>query len=500
MPAFNSWTGVDSPTLDARYLSVADVVDGFVDVTDPTVAALVADANSDTTAALDTRYAAFSVASFGAVGDGTTDDTAAIQDAIDAAIAAGGGHVVFPAGVFRVASQLTIDCANEVVVDVTARGATINFEGSGIGLLIYDSSVVASPSTTEYNRGAHIYGGIWQGTTSGALGNTSIDVLVRVQDIVSTTFVGVFMRGATKAAGTCLQVYNKNLWTEQTTLVGCKFADSSRAIDFAPASVTGNLTGGTESFARTRAVACTFSGGVSGGHLINLSGDVYGSSFTDCGGNINPGASVYYLNGGHLGTTITNQDFEGGNASSYIFEVGPDIGANYPRISNVRVDTSSSMSLTADDPISDAHNFERGIRFGVDAAENGQISLPNGSAATDGIFARNAAGNADVHILRVDGSNTILMSTDGWPIELRGALGLGNDRPVYARNAANSGNVEVMRLDTSDRINIGTFGASTMIGGPIGFYGTAPVAQQTGVAVSAAGIHAALVALGLITA
>lgn len=34
----------------------------------------------------------------------------------------------------------------------------------------------------------------------------------------------------------------------------------------------------------------------------------------------------------------------------------------------------------------------------------------------------------------------------------------------------------------------------------LGFYGTGPVAQQTGVAVSAAGIHAALVNLGLITA
>jgi hypothetical protein len=28
MPAFNSWTGVNSPTLDARYVKVADVVDG----------------------------------------------------------------------------------------------------------------------------------------------------------------------------------------------------------------------------------------------------------------------------------------------------------------------------------------------------------------------------------------------------------------------------------------------------------------------------------------
>jgi len=37
-------------------------------------------------------------------------------------------------------------------------------------------------------------------------------------------------------------------------------------------------------------------------------------------------------------------------------------------------------------------------------------------------------------------------------------------------------------------------------GSTVGFYGTAPVARQTGVAVDAAGIHAALVALGLITA
>ena len=37
-------------------------------------------------------------------------------------------------------------------------------------------------------------------------------------------------------------------------------------------------------------------------------------------------------------------------------------------------------------------------------------------------------------------------------------------------------------------------------GGRVGFYGTTPIALQTGVAVSAAGIHAALVNLGLITA
>ena len=36
--------------------------------------------------------------------------------------------------------------------------------------------------------------------------------------------------------------------------------------------------------------------------------------------------------------------------------------------------------------------------------------------------------------------------------------------------------------------------------GNVGFYGTTPIAKQTGVAIDAAGIHAALVALGLIAA
>jgi len=52
-----------------------------------------------------------------------------------------------------------------------------------------------------------------------------------------------------------------------------------------------------------------------------------------------------------------------------------------------------------------------------------------------------------------------------------------------------------VQLGVSTGTKIGT--ATTQ---KIGFYNKAPVAQQTGVAVSAAGVHAALVNLGLITA
>ena len=50
--------------------------------------------------------AIFDVTDFGALGDGSTDDTSSIQDAIDAAEAAGGGVVYFPAGVYVVNGAL----------------------------------------------------------------------------------------------------------------------------------------------------------------------------------------------------------------------------------------------------------------------------------------------------------------------------------------------------------------------------------------------------------
>jgi hypothetical protein len=46
------------------------------------------------------------VRTFGATGTGSSDDTAAIQSAIDASDAAGGGRVIFPAGVYQITRSL----------------------------------------------------------------------------------------------------------------------------------------------------------------------------------------------------------------------------------------------------------------------------------------------------------------------------------------------------------------------------------------------------------
>ncbi|MCU0988047.1 MAG: hypothetical protein MUE63_00265 [Xanthomonadales bacterium] len=48
----------------------------------------------------------YNVRTYGATGDGTTDDTTAVQAAIDAAAAAGGGVVFFPKGVYKIGGSL----------------------------------------------------------------------------------------------------------------------------------------------------------------------------------------------------------------------------------------------------------------------------------------------------------------------------------------------------------------------------------------------------------
>lgn len=57
-----------------------------------------------------------SVKDFGAVGDGVTDDTAAIQATINAAIAVGGAQVYFPAGTFKVTDTITVLNANSLML------------------------------------------------------------------------------------------------------------------------------------------------------------------------------------------------------------------------------------------------------------------------------------------------------------------------------------------------------------------------------------------------
>ena len=94
-----------------------------------------------TPAAADTPSDWFDVKEHGAAGDGSTDDTAAVQAAIDAAATAGGGTVYFPGGKYLVKPSgstpaLSVTANNIRLVGANSKAAMLVKGGNGILLRI----------------------------------------------------------------------------------------------------------------------------------------------------------------------------------------------------------------------------------------------------------------------------------------------------------------------------------------------------------------------------
>ena len=80
-----------------------------------------------------------SVKDFGAVGDGVTDDTAAIQAAID--YCGSSGTVYLPAGSYKIMDELSVPA-----------GASISFKGAGRGSTFINSGLTSPDSTKSMIR------------------------------------------------------------------------------------------------------------------------------------------------------------------------------------------------------------------------------------------------------------------------------------------------------------------------------------------------------------
>jgi len=115
----------------------------------------------------------YNVKDYGAVGNGTTDDTAAIQAAVTAASAVA-GTVYFPAATYKLTATLTISTSgvhllgagmwNTILTRSTDYGNTINFTGNdATGVYVTDTGIAGFSirSTGLTTSGAHInYNGV----------------------------------------------------------------------------------------------------------------------------------------------------------------------------------------------------------------------------------------------------------------------------------------------------------------------------------------------------
>lgn len=92
------------------------------------------------------------LAAYGALGNGVADDTDAIQDAIDAASAAGGGTVFFPAGTYRVTSAITVPDAVSLLGCGSGNTAIVTDHASE-DTLVFDEE---STSGAQYVQGLRV--------------------------------------------------------------------------------------------------------------------------------------------------------------------------------------------------------------------------------------------------------------------------------------------------------------------------------------------------------
>ncbi len=177
----------------------------------------------------------FNVKAYGAVGDGATNDTTAIQAAITAASVAGGGRVLIPAGVF-----------NHTGLSITSDGVTLCGVGR-IASTLFSSGIGAStPSLTIDGSGSGLIEGVsvedlgFDSSYSG-LGHIKVQNAVRwnlsrlyLQRCNAQISVGVYTGGVYTTqsyVGTLEDVYTDHIGghgfligptTNAVVMVGCR--------------------------------------------------------------------------------------------------------------------------------------------------------------------------------------------------------------------------------------------------------------------------------------
>jgi parallel beta-helix repeat protein len=148
------------PTVGSRLESVSTTYPGLAPkAPGGTTQFLRSDGNWGTPAAGTpdmTTLSVYNVKSFGAVGNGSTDDTAAIQACIDAVASAGGGVVWFAKGNYKITSGLTLTTANPISL-VGAPGARIfTTSASEFKMINFEGYELASSAlTTSASKGSN---------------------------------------------------------------------------------------------------------------------------------------------------------------------------------------------------------------------------------------------------------------------------------------------------------------------------------------------------------
>lgn len=438
---------------------------------------------------------------YGAVGDGVTDDTAAIQAAIDNALSTTGRVVFFPAGTFRITSSITLTTRG---LRIFGQGGSRPSDQGGTRLLYAGSGAlfeIGTDSGNPHNQneydglqgfvlcGLNIVADTASGTTAltNGLGNYRTGAYA-VRD----------WRGGDIRMTDCqVENFEHGFWGIQSDLNifrDTTWIRNKQAIYAGPRSDQFIISGGYSFFndtvlrcdqVRGMRIRDFSSVGDGAATIIPFQiGESLGTADTGCNGIVFDGCWF--------------ESFNGDGPQNAIVEIGYLDGSD---------DTVQSWNIwfrhctylgAAHGDDGHAHYFLR-----IGNATNIHVDASGGYFQNlDGIM--ELVGESAFPIIQVIGKASYGQEFAFLDSKSSGSYAYARDRLDGSGRLITGGRDVGLLVETDGDIkiteDIEIDGAFDHDGSTVGFYGTAPVAKQTGVAVTSEAIHAALVNLGLIGA
>lgn len=302
---------------------------------------------------------------YGAAGNGSTDDTAAVQAAINAVAASGGGTLLLPAGTYKISSALSFTSAVSLLglgpgisvinqTSTSANGLTYNPATTLSYVSIAGLSVTGPGSGTgvgillEANSGAaSVVSAALENVAVAGFGSHNIEVVNGVGcslDTVNSASSGghcFFLSGGTgNVLDNCFA--NGGVSTQQgfqltsvsyTTLNGCRALGCGGGYQ---------ITGGSaNSIAGCGADAIVAANGQDGSGFKINGGSVH--SLSSCYSNVNK-AKAFYVTGSATAAMITN--VQEANPSGATASIQVDAGSTAALAGNSIVTATSLASST----------------------------------------------------------------------------------------------------------------------------------------------------------
>lgn len=381
----------------------------------------------------------YNVKKYGAVGDGLTDDTTAIQEAINEAHNVGRGVVYLPPGVYIVTG---IQYRSNIIIKGAGIGATVvKLKDSTPNSSVFNctpevTNICIRDLTIDGNRDNQtVYGhGIRSGTEGGIIGGLLCNLHIK-----NTGAYGIGLQ-----KGTFRNVRLENITTENTGLDGIDIKNTSNNNDIIFCDNITVINPGRDTSQTVQAgIDCRGPVVLTNIIVRGLDRDQSGIRFRPSGEATGIGGrrssltnfSVYGTgaNSGTIGITIGDPDVRVSNGYVYNTDYGivTETDAQYAQVSNVEIESANVNGIQVTSEYAKIlgcvikNSAAYGIRVGTDNVDIKDTTITGsvlqGIRLNNGITGINLEGNDlrgnVIAAIRDDGATYTARNNKGWITE-----------------------------------------------------------------------------------